>query len=108
MKVCTRQRKVNLSPAAFEPTTKRIQVQFQLGYSFTSPRMAVVNLAVRGSCPIDMHFSAFPYIANALLGRLNLVDELYLSHSATFPRAKGPPISKGEPSEALTTTDTQP
>ena len=35
------------------------QAQIQFGYNFTLNRRATANLAVRGSSPIDIHFSMF-------------------------------------------------
>ena len=38
------------------PATKRIWAQFQLGYNSTFIWMVAVNLAAKGSNPIDIYF----------------------------------------------------
>jgi len=46
-----------VDPDGVEPSTKRIQAQFQFGYNLTFIWKAIVNLAGRGPIPMHLHFS---------------------------------------------------
>jgi hypothetical protein len=66
-----------VGPAGVGPATKRIQALLQFGYNFTLSWKPVVNLAVQGSIPIEIHFEccvSLVYINNSTF--MNIQDYL--------------------------------
>ena len=57
-----------MGPVGVGPATKLIQAQIQFGYNFTFLWIAAVNLAAKGSNPIDIYFLL-------LLHRFTLADD---------------------------------